>query len=83
MATKEEIRRFGIHKKTGVDIQAPKQKPDRYRLVEKVGNREEVIATAFRSQYAVLVAKKKKLMIQNPGFYGPGKNGQLIIEPII
>lgn len=80
----EEERRFGIHKKYGIDIEAPKKKrvPQFYQLVEyDPYGRKFLHGQVYPCQYAVLV-KKKKDMIRNSGNHFLKNNYKLKIEPV-
>ena len=80
-----EERRFGIHKKYGIDIERKGKKvpPKFYQLVEYNPRGQRIVhAQVYPTQYAVLVAKRKE-MIRNTGkFYTSNKDCRLTIEPI-
>ena len=69
MPNQKDIKRFAIHKNYGIDINGKKRKAEYYQLIEKIGNRTNIIMQVFPSQYGILVAKKKELMRSNPNFY--------------
>lgn len=81
----DQEKRFGIHKKYGVDIEAPKQKrvPQFYQLVEYGPYGRKILhAQVYPSQYAILVSKKKEL-IRNSGNHFISNTGfKLKIEAV-
>ncbi len=76
-------KRFGIHKKYGVDINNTKRKPTMYKLVEVTPKGEErIIRQTTPEHYALLVSIKNNLIRANGNFY-ISKNGySLKILPV-
>ena len=48
----KDIKRFAIHKNYGIDINGKKRKAEYYQLIEKIGNRTNIIMQVFPSQYS-------------------------------
>lgn len=82
----DQEKRFGIHKKYGIDISKSNQtrKPQYYRLVGYGNGQEIVYAQVYPSQYAILVAKKKEMLKNRLYHYYSIKNSgyKLVIEPV-
>ena len=78
-------RRFGIHKKYGVDIekQGKKVPPKFYQLVEYNPRGQRIVhAQVYPTQYAVLVSKKKEMIRTTGKYYTSNTGCKLTIEPI-
>lgn len=65
--TQEEIRRFGIHKKYGVDIAdkkpiVKKARPTNGQLVYECGNYKEVVKGMYDKPFGILQKKKKEML---------------------
>ena len=68
MNMNNEERRFGIHKKYGIDIKRETKKvpPKFYQLVEYNPRGQKIVhAQVYPTQYAVLVSKKKEMILYN------------------
>lgn len=85
MNMNNEERRFGIHKKYGIDIKRETKKvpPKFYQLVEYNPRGQRIVhAQVYPTQYAVLVSKKKEMIRTTGKHYTSNTGCKLTIEPI-
>ena len=80
-----EERRFGIHKKYGIDIKRETKKipPKFYQLVEYNPRGQRLVhAQVYPTQYAILVSKRKEMIRTTGKHYISNTGCKLTIEPI-